>query len=202
VDEVRFVIADAAPYNNLWVAVDNLNFEPAIVLPVGLSNFTASNANGKALLKWQTLSEQGTANFIVQNSINGVNWHDLALLPAAGNSNSKKDYSYTQSNPEKGTNYYRLLQTDISGSKSYSDTRLLKVDNNTRAFSLLNNSTSAYELQLQINEPVTLSVFNANGMLMKKSKFAPGLQLLDLSNYAKGLYFIRSKDVTEKIVVQ
>ncbi|MDB5276711.1 MAG: type sorting protein [Ferruginibacter sp.] len=200
VDEVRFVIADAAPYNNLWVAVDNLNFEPAIVLPVTLSNFTVSNANGKALLKWQTLSEQGIENFMVQNSMDGVNWHDLAMIPAAGNSNSKKDYSYMQSNPQKGTNYYRLLKTDFSGNTNYSDTRILKVEDNTRSFSLL--STSAHECQLQINEPVTLSIFNANGMLVKKTKFAPGVQWLDLNNYAKGLYFIRSKDLTEKIIVR
>ncbi|MDN3657406.1 T9SS type A sorting domain-containing protein [Ferruginibacter paludis] len=124
------------------------------------------------------------------------------MIPAAGNSNSKKDYSYIQSNPQKCTNYYRLLKTDFSGNKSYSDTRILKVEGNTRSFSLLNNSTSAHECQLQINEPVTLSIFNANGMLVKKTKFAPGLQWLDLNNYAKGLYFIRSKDLTEKIIVR
>jgi hypothetical protein len=202
VDEVRFVVADAAPNNNLWVAVDNLNFEPAIVLPVSLSNFTAVSSNGKALLKWQTLSEQGTQNFIVQNSTDGLNWHDLATIPAAGNSNNKKDYSYVHTSPEKGTNYYRLLQTDISGSKTYSDTRQVKIDNKVRSFSLLNTSSSAHEFQLQINEPVTLSLFNANGMLIMKNKFTPGLQVLDLSNYAKGLYFIRSKDLTAKIVVQ
>jgi hypothetical protein len=202
IDEVRFVVADAAPYDNLFVAVDNLNFEPAIVLPVSLTNFIASQGNGTALLKWQTASEQNTQNFTLQNSGDGANWHNLATLNAAGNSNTKKDYSYVQQNPAKGNNYYRLLQTDINGNNTYSETRLIKIEEHVKSFALINNSASSREFQVQVNEPTTLSLFNASGVLMKKIKYTPGLQLLDLGNYSSGLYFLRSRDVTAKIVVQ
>ncbi|MBL4577049.1 MAG: T9SS type A sorting domain-containing protein, partial [Flavobacteriales bacterium] len=53
--------------------------------------------------------------FTVERSADGLDFEFLTYLDGAGNSNSRKEYSFIDTDPLYGTSYYRLKQTDYDG---------------------------------------------------------------------------------------
>ena len=87
-------------------------------LPVTLSDFNAEKQTDKSVLvKWSTASESNNSHFIVEHSLDAVNFKPLEVVKGAGNSNSLKNYSYSHMNPSVGMNYYRLTQVDFNNNK-------------------------------------------------------------------------------------
>ena len=66
-------------------------------------------------LKWATSSEYNSSHFIVERSIDGIEWKELTNKPAAGNSTHPINYYYLDNIEEFVLHYYRLLQYDIDG---------------------------------------------------------------------------------------
>lgn len=102
------------------ILLDNITI--AATLPVSLVNFNAQR-NGKVNeLSWKTSMEQNSSRFIIERSTDGGrNYSDIGQVAAAGNSNTERSYNFTDINPLKGYNYYRLRLVDIDNSFKYSD---------------------------------------------------------------------------------
>ena len=56
----------------------------------------------------------------MQRSADGNYFDDIAVVNGAGNSFSAVNYFIADENPEIGEDYYRLMQTDYDGTKTYS----------------------------------------------------------------------------------
>ena len=93
---------------------------PYEVLPVELVSFTGTNVGDKNLLKWMTATEQNTDKFVVEKSVDGINWFYLGEKPAAGNSSNTLHYELYDNIPLIGNNYYRLKMIDKDATFSYS----------------------------------------------------------------------------------
>ena len=106
-------IADVG--NNVIRKVSNVN-----ALPVTLSSFTATSNNKSIQTNWHTSTELNTANFIIQHSLNGSSFSDIATVKAIGS--GANNYNFTDTHPTNGTNYYRLKSVDKDGASSYSKT--------------------------------------------------------------------------------
>jgi hypothetical protein len=107
-------------------ATSNWTSTTALALPVNLTYFTGTRNTDKVVLNWETAQEQNSRDFSIERSTDGVNYTAIGSLPAAGNSTMSIAYSFTDYAPEAGTNYYRLLQTDINGQFKYSKTVTIK----------------------------------------------------------------------------
>jgi hypothetical protein len=93
------------------------------VLPVELSSFTAKATQSGVLLKWRTESELDNYGFeILRSAQNDSSWVMLDFVEGHGNSNSPKEYSYTDKNVKYGKYAYRLKQIDTDGDYEYSNT--------------------------------------------------------------------------------
>lgn len=172
------------------------------VLPVKLISFTARKENNNVLLQWSTATESNSKNFIVQHSIDQKGWSDIGTVAAAGNSNLIKNYQYLHTGPINGVNYYRILQVDIDNKTSISKVVSVSTTNTESSIKVLNNPVSNGSLQLQLSAPVSLSFYTANGKLLWIKQFSSGLQQMDVSSYLKGIYFLKSKEFTWKIMIQ
>jgi len=84
-------------------------------LPVELLYFEGIEYPTFNNLKWATASEQNSSHFIVEKSINGETWREIANKPSAGNSTENINYYYLDNIDYFGLNYYRLVQHDIDG---------------------------------------------------------------------------------------
>jgi len=99
-----------------------LNGTGQYTLPVELNSFSASATNGSTVnLTWETATEVNNYGFDVERSSGNSDWQKIGFVAGAGNSNSPKNYSFTD-NPSGGTSFsYRLKQIDVSGSFQYYD---------------------------------------------------------------------------------
>ncbi|TMI91810.1 MAG: T9SS type A sorting domain-containing protein [Bacteroidetes bacterium] len=172
-------------------------------LPLTWLSFTAkAQNNSQSLLQWTTTQEQNTKDFYIQHSADGVNWLTLGSIPAAGNSNSTTYYNYIHTNPVKGLNYYRIKQTDVDSRYSYSPVRMLSFTKTLHPFAILGNPVINDILTLQVNMPTSLAFYTADGKLLWQQQVNAGTKTIDVSRYAKGIYFLKAITTTQKVVIQ
>lgn len=96
------------------------------VLPVELVSFTGTNIGDRNRLDWVTATEINTQKFVVEKSVDALNWVYLGERPAAGNSNIMRSYELFDNLPVVGTNYYRLKIIDLDGTFKYSNIVIIK----------------------------------------------------------------------------
>lgn len=111
-----------------WVQLSDINklstwvlAESAVLLPVSFAAFEVICNNNKPVLKWQTTTEINTDRFEIQRSDNGTNWISIGTLHAAGQSNTVRNYSYTDTSKHSVVKmFYRIQSVDFDGYKKYS----------------------------------------------------------------------------------
>ncbi|CAH0996806.1 hypothetical protein EMA8858_02941 [Emticicia aquatica] len=85
-------------------------------LPVQVKDFSASvTADEYVKLTWESSVEVRSKSFIIEHSIDQNQYSVIFLGSASGNSNVKKNYTYTHQKPFYGKNYYRLKFYDDVG---------------------------------------------------------------------------------------
>ncbi|HAB54019.1 MAG TPA: hypothetical protein DCE80_17880 [Ignavibacteriales bacterium] len=200
-------------------------------LPVVLTTFTASFAGSNVVLNWQTATEVNNYGFEVERTSprpspyqgeggkHGRGWEKIGFVQGHGNSNSPKQYSFTDSNPPGGKIQYRLKQIDSDGKYEYSKVADVNIDVPTQ-FALEQNypnpfnpttkikySVPSFTLrQAQSDIHVTLKVYDVLGRevatLVDEEK-RPGLYEVEWNGsdkpsgvsskggYASGVYFYK-----------
>ncbi len=136
-------IAHSAAVNNFWYSVtygNGLFVAVAIngtgnrvmtspydaALPVSLRYFDGRMTAAGALLNWATATEKDNARFSIERSHDRNVGPDLSFevignVPSqapGGNSGTLLTYSFTDTQPLPGINYYRLTQTDYNGTRT------------------------------------------------------------------------------------
>ena len=95
-------------------------------LPVTLLDFTA-RAEGPAAVRlaWTTASELNNAGFTVERSLNAHLFEGIGTVAGAGTSTVHHDYALLDNKLPSGATllYYRLQQTDLDGTLTYSPVR-------------------------------------------------------------------------------
>lgn len=89
------------------------------VMPITLAYFKAKKEGNQSLLEWKTVNEENNDYFTIERSHNGRQFKILDQLEGAGNSDVELSYSFVDTNPLDGANYYRLKQTDYNGDYEY-----------------------------------------------------------------------------------
>ncbi|MEW6701575.1 MAG: T9SS type A sorting domain-containing protein [Bacteroidota bacterium] len=97
-------------------------------LPVELTSFTASYEKNFVMLKWTTATEVNNYGFDIERAFvetqhaESLRWKKIGFVQGYGNSNSPKEYSFEDKNPQVGKLQYRLKQIDFDGTYEYSNT--------------------------------------------------------------------------------
>ncbi len=156
--------------------------------------------NDQVAINWITASETNTATFEVERSNeDGKNFEKIATTNAKGNSNTYANYTYLDTKPLKGLNYYRLKQTDLDGKFEYSKTVSVTIKNEGIAFQRIYPNPFANVLNVNIlsdyNEQAEFIVYDAQGkiVLQKTVPIQIGLNKTEIetANLAKGVYNLR-----------
>lgn len=87
-------------------------------LPVTLEYFAAASSNCNAALTWRTSNEINFKQFIIEQSIDQVNFSPVATVPAR-NTTTVNNYSLEVAQPS-GVAFYRLKMMNIDGVYTYS----------------------------------------------------------------------------------
>ncbi|MGC4035829.1 MAG: T9SS type A sorting domain-containing protein [Chitinophagaceae bacterium] len=172
-----------------------------VLLPLQWLSFVVQKQNNTALLKWSTIREQNTKEFIVQHSSDGSKWNDIGVVAATGNYATTSDYSFTHTTPGS-INYYRIQQVDIDNRSSYSDVRSLFFNSSFALFTVLNNPVANGRLSIVANKPLIISLFSIDGKLIWKKNVSAGNNTFDVSGYKKGIYLLSAGEESKSVMVQ
>jgi hypothetical protein len=90
-------------------------------LPITLAGFGATRQiNGAVRVAWATASEQRSAYFEVQRSLDGSSFTSTEQVPASGTTTQAHAYNSLDKDAPAGKLYYRLRQIDTDGATAYS----------------------------------------------------------------------------------
>ena len=148
-------------------------------LPVVLNNFGISptKTNG-ALIAWSTATETNTDHFEIMRSTDDKNFEKVTSIPAAGNSSTVHNYSYTDNAIPANYRYayYYLSIADADGKKTVSQIKIFANVNGKPGLivSLSPNPISRPgHLMLQFNAEkeglMHIRLYNASGKLVKEA---------------------------------
>ncbi len=95
---------------------------PSSPVPIELVSFSANVFEGSVKLSWETATEVNNYGFQVerQNEKGKSGWVKIGFVEGHGNSNSTKEYTFTDKNSPVGKLQYRLKQIDINDNYKYS----------------------------------------------------------------------------------
>lgn len=172
------------------------------LLPVKFAYVNVLEQRGQAKIDWATATEQNSKEFVIQYSSNGENWISIATVQARGNSTTTQRYSYVHGAAQTGKNYYRILQRDVDGAVVYSDVKLLQIGRAQQSFVVMNAAVANGTLQVNLWKTTTVHLYAADGKLIWAKPMTAGMQQLDVSALAKGVYWLKADLQTEKIVLQ
>ena len=184
-------------------------------LPVELVSFNSIVSDNKVELNWITATEVNNYGFEVergigQKAIGNSAWEKIGFVQGNGNSNSPKEYRFTDNTTTSGLYAYRLKQIDNDGTFKYSETIEVLVSQIPNDFSLNQNYPNPFNPSTTISYDipktsfVKISVYDILGkeikVLVNEAK-NPGYYetVFDARELAGGIYCfsIRAGDFTQ-----
>ncbi len=175
---------------SLSATIDTIN--SCLTLPISLGKFSYTPINKKIRLNWETLSERNTKYFAIERSIDGTNFTTIGSINAAGNSNDKKTYSFTDNNPLY-INHYRIKQIDADGKFSYTKILFVKVPkiNSLEVFGNVVKDYLQIAIRLLQADIASLQLYDFSGRIVQKFNATEGNQTLHFASIAGGNYLLQ-----------
>ncbi len=210
------VIGGAVPGSVKFAGVNLLDGEEFTVgttnsvqtpLPIELLSFDAK-WNGEVVdLVWSTASETDNDFFTVERSQDAQGWEVVIVVEGAGNSVSILNYRASDESPFLGVSYYRLKQTDFDGQYSYSQVVGVVINEfEDLETNIYPNPTSSQITLEGIKPELEFRVFNLLGEditpIVKAINISDTKIIMDLSALSPGLYTLRTKTSSYKLIKQ
>lgn len=104
-------------------------------------------------LTWSTKSESNNQFFIIERSINGIDFETAGKVNAVGNSSTINEYSFSDLNKNKMyTRYfYRLVQLDFDDSETFSHVVVLTRNAKEKLFEITSMNSSIVDKYFNLN---------------------------------------------------
>lgn len=140
------------------------------VLPVELASFTSIVNKNDVNLKWSTISEENNSGFDIERKlVSENNWKKISFVQGNGNSNTQKNYEFSDLRLESGKYNYRLKQIDYNGNYKYYDlasevqigipSKFVLAQNYPNPF----NPSTKIDFDLPENAKVSIKIFDISG---------------------------------------
>lgn len=166
---------------------------PVCPLSVKSGNITAANAGSRNHVDWTTASESVGDIMTVERSANGTEFTALASMHGKG---APSAYTWWDNAPVNGVNYYRLKLTDANGHRTYTEIASASVNGNfeIKAYPnpVLNTLTVTTSGAPAANSRISLT--DITGKVLFTATPNAGAASFDMTNLAKGVYFVRYSD--------
>ncbi len=191
--DVRYVEISVPGFSEQWIhgGKDNVS-----ILPVELVSFVPTCQNSHVLIRWVTASEVNNSHFLLQKSVNGVDFSTIAKINGSGTSNGFIEYSFVDQNVSTDISYYRLMQVDYNGYQQVFDPKSVTCNDNNESLTVFPNpfTDKVYVSGLPTNL-CAFEIINAFGQsVYKLTSESKSSVELDLSPLPTGMYMIKIID--------
>jgi len=157
----------------------------------------ASNPNNVDVnLQWTTSAEINSTFFEVEKSYDGTTFHKIGQVQASFNKLTPTSYPFVD-HENTQYNYYRIKMLHTDGYILYSNTIFIKRDNAPQRLFISPNPFNTFvtiRMARPSTGPVTLSLFDAGGKLVKRMSGAPGLAQYTINTdniMSRAIYMLR-----------
>jgi len=163
-------------------------------LPIELMYFTASlNEFQKVDLLWATQTEIDNDYFIVQRSIDLINWQNIAVVQGAETSQILHEYRTLDAEPLVGVNYYRLKQVDLDGAFKLSDIQAVVIADDQNIVGYPNPASDCFHIigHQVANQQIVLTNHLGQQLFCETSTVSEDHLLIDTRDLATGIYYVK-----------
>lgn len=177
-----------------FVAYNHNAINFSSVLPVQLADFTASmKGDNGVLLNWQTFSEANSNKFLIEHSTDGIRFSTIGEIPAAGQSETKRSYSFIDKPITAGVHYYRLKEIDLDGNVTYS--KVVKAHKNSQPTVVMYPNPATDYVVIRHSPGIihrAVRILTPAGQTVSQAVLYSGMSELRLSvkHLSKGIYHL------------
>lgn len=193
------------------VDIDCLDYTyPPAPLPVELTTFTAEKRVQDVQISWSTATEINNDYFIVERSVDGVQYTGLTQIKGHGTSLTRHDYFWSDRRPGPGQWYYRLKQVDLDGQYSYSPIVTVNLEGESTGSRVypnpLTGTTITLQRQASCEGEMQVDIISLDQTVQSHQFFHQqkgGNQWeISLPNIQPGIYFLRFRDDHQTEVIR
>lgn len=202
---VTTTITGLSPGQQITVGIDgnagaNCTFSIAATntqpLPVSLIYFYGYQEGKINHLEWASLSETNVDYYLVERSVDGINYTELGRVKAEGNTTSKRVYSIIDENVNEEFTYYRLISFDKDKSSKIFDVVSINNTNHRHLFNVFPNPGSSL-ITVKFDEGNMMSskkmvIYDFKGNVVKEISLdnTSDISNVDISDLKNGIYNI------------
>jgi Secretion system C-terminal sorting domain len=183
-------------------------FPPIVPTPVLWGEVDGERTTTGVNVNWTTMQETNVDYFIVQRATDGVNYHAIGQVAAAGNTRAATQYAFQDLNPGAGANVYRVMSVDRSGESDIS--RSFEVNYFTPSeltWGPVGPNPTTATIDLSFYSPqaaaVSMQVFDATGRRVMAAGLSAieggNTKQIDLSGLNPGSYFVHLQVGDQKL---
>jgi N-acetylneuraminic acid mutarotase len=162
-------------------------------LPVHWVSVSASlNVESQPVITWK-VQETDVASYSIHKSLDARRYEVIGQLQGIGD--GMHEYQFNEAAPLTGTAYYRISQTDIDGTTTFS--KIVTLRSKTEP-----DPSSVYPVPARkevflfvktaVKEDETLTLTDLSGRSLKVQKLQEGANKIDVSNLQMGIYLIKT----------
>ncbi|MGB4884480.1 MAG: T9SS type A sorting domain-containing protein, partial [Ferruginibacter sp.] len=153
--------------------------------------------------------EVNSREFVIERSIDGINWSAIKAIPASGHSTVAITYNAIDEKPLKGMNYYRIKLIDQDNRSTLSIVRSVLFSSQYLVLVTPNPATEFININVSgnnTNEVYTVTISDMSGKKLIQTQSSNDVLRIAINKLAKGIYIVQIANVgkifTQKVIVQ
>ena len=161
----------------------------SLALPLELLSFSCFAAGNNNVLQWETANEVNTQGFIIERSVDGVQFSAIGKRTSNNRLENNK-YNYTDNLFTNGYSFYRLKMIDSDGRYEYSKIITVKNKSNNK-FHISPNPAAGIINVSRLNGEGLIELTNMQGNVLQRINVSGQALKIDLTPHPPGMYFIK-----------
>lgn len=185
-------------------------FKKEKVLPVSFTQLTATRQGSHIDVAWKVTQESDIKDYTVERSPDGSSFAPQSTISARNNRSLQEAYSWLDTKPVEGYNYYRI-KTNTGSSIKYTGVVRVKMGSTKTGMSFYPNPVTGRQITLQLDEMekgiYKVEWFNQLGQQVLSHQFkhdgGTGSQVIPVGALPPGIYQMKVNGThTFKVSVQ
>jgi Secretion system C-terminal sorting domain len=170
------------------------------VMQVVFVQYDASSSDDGITLKWTTILETNLGAYIIERSNGNDVFTEVGRINAKGSNYVSVPYTFTDKNPMKGINVYRLKMVDTRGGFKYSEykqfiwTKVLSSEHGIKSYPNPAKPGNSIQIDVAFKGAISIQLLNIKGARLdinNQNIGAHGSLVYRLpSSLEKGMYII------------
>lgn len=191
--DVKYVELSVPGFSEEWI---HGGINTTSILPIELISFKPQCLGKDAIIRWVTASETNNSHFIVERSIDGAQFQQIAQIQGSGNSSELIEYSYIDTQKPAGIVYYRLKQVDFNGTENSFQITALDCQKYTAELKVIPNPFSDKISIIGLtDENAKIDIFNAEGAIVYSNNINnSNCNNINLGFLKPGIYLLKLID--------